>query len=373
MEIPDEKVLRDRIETGKKNHHRPGKHSMNGDQDRFFSRTCLVGMVLIVSALLSYSCTSFQVTRLGADYVKTTEVETQQTRLVHLLNRDVQSIYGYRILPTLLVEGMCRVTGLDPARAMFRYLVVVRILIFAACFYLFTRFGLSLPEALFGVFYLYYATNISFYNEGLNLYEPLNLLFYLVFFTLVVEEKDTLLLPLVVLASLNKETSVLMPVLYLAYRWSPGHENFGSAIRTNGKKLGYAAAMLAASLAVYFAIRYGLSDNSLQTMARNAGRYRWGFEALRDNLTNKWVYLQLFLLFNVVAVLPLCFWSQKPAAWRRALVIFCPLHFACHLFASRVDEVRLFAVYLVLMLPLSIDTLNRWWARSGEGNEEDRS
>jgi hypothetical protein len=334
------------------------KQNMKGASHKFL---LLLGVVLI-STLLSYSSTKHQVFRLSMDYIESTEVKLHNFKMNEISNRSVTYIHSFRVLSVVFTELLHRITKTDVSKALIISALFVRILIFVLCFYVFLGFRLGIMEALFALFYIYYSINASFYNENLNMmnYENLYFMFFLLFILLTIHNKDPYLIPVVILGSLAKETAVMFPLFYLIYRFNLDVTDIKSILKNNIKLIVYTIIMLLSSLIVYLSIRYFLSGNSfdsLRTMRQNL----WGFGMLTYSILKMYprVISNWLAMFNILLLLPFFYWDKKDAKLKRLLIVFMPLFLLPHLLTARLDEVRLFYIYLIILLPLSIDTLNR--------------
>jgi hypothetical protein len=320
----------------------------------FADRAAITALAIVLALLCSYVSTGLQVVRLTPGYVATTQCETHRQTVEGIYDRSATGITGYRILAPLLIDAVHRGLELPLPKALTYTLFGLRAAVFVLWFWSFRRLGLSAVETVAGVFYVFYATAATFYNEDLNHYEPLNLAFLLLFFILLTYQRDGWLLPVVVLGSLAKETAAILPVLYLAWRAEVDWTDPRGSWRRNATALRYAAAMMVTSVAIYVALRWYLDPAG---MLREIRGYGYGPRVITASLTRLSTPVQWFITFNVFLVLPFLSWKTKPARLRQALVWFCPAYILAHFLVSYMDETRVFLFLLVVLLPMSFDTL----------------
>jgi hypothetical protein len=163
----------------------------------------------------------------------------------------------------------------------------------------------------------------------------------------------------VAIGSLAKETAVFMPLLYLSWRAAIDPRDLKGTLRRNTGIIAYAAVMGLVSLGIYLFVRWFFSMNSPTGMLAETKHYGWGAAATWFNLTNPYTYIQWAVTFNVLLVLPFVYWREKPAELKRAMTIFCSIFFLAHFLVTRQEETRMFLVLLIVLLPMSIDTLRR--------------
>ena len=166
--------------------------------------------------------------------------------------------------------------------------------------------------------------------------DPINLLVFVLAFWALAEKKDLLLIPLVFLGTLNRETVALIPALYLVARLGR---------RPLAEVLWKAAAIGAAWAAVYFPLVY---------LVYGRREYYCDVILLSSNLSSWVPTAQVLLLFGAMWVLAVVGASRGPLLLRRALWLLPP-YLMLHYVVALVIEVRLFLPYAPVIIPLS------WW------------
>ena len=165
--------------------------------------------------------------------------------------------------------------------------------------------------------------------------DPINLLVFVAAFWAIAVRKDRLLLPLVLVGTLNREAAALIPAVYLVARW--GELPAGRlATRT--------AALTAAWGIVYGGLLwgYGLREYYCPTVMFFVNVGSWKPTAY------------LVVLFGVMWVLAFRAGGDAPRFLRRALWLVIP-YAALHYVLARVEEVRLFLPFAPVVIPLA------WW------------
>ena len=164
--------------------------------------------------------------------------------------------------------------------------------------------------------------------------DAINLLVFVLAFWALAEEKDLLLIPLVLLGALNRETVALIPALYFAARLGR---------RPLAEVLWKTAAILAAWAAVYLPLVYlvyGRRDYYCDVLMLSANLSSWVPTA------------QVLLLFGPMWVLAVMGAKRGPLLLRRALWLLPP-YLILHYVVALVFEVRLFLPYAPVIIPLT--------------------
>jgi len=166
--------------------------------------------------------------------------------------------------------------------------------------------------------------------------DPINLLVFVLAFWALAKEKDLLLIPLVLLGTLNRETVALIPALYFAARLGR---------RPLAEVLWKTAAIGAAWAAVYLPLVY---------LVYGRREYYCDMVMLSSNLSSWVPTAQVLLLFGPMWLLAAVGAKRGPALLRRALWLLPP-YLMLHYVVAFVIEVRLFLPYTPVIIPLA------WW------------
>jgi tetratricopeptide (TPR) repeat protein len=158
-------------------------------------------------------------------------------------------------------------------------------------------------------------TYIRYYMQPMDL--P-NLFFFLLGFVVIIKRKDLWLAPLIVVAMINRETAVLLSLVYLFYRWD---------------ELSFTEVM--AKSALFFSCgigTYWLLRKIFAVKHYYADLYYLGF-----NLSDWHTYFYAIALFGPFLILAFKGWGDKPKFFKRALLLipfFLVIHFTMTIMAE---------------------------------------
>jgi len=165
--------------------------------------------------------------------------------------------------------------------------------------------------------------------------DPTNLLVFVLAFWALALGRDLLLIPLVLLGTLNRETVAMIPALYLTIRWG----------REQPRQLAWRTLALGASWAAVYGgllLHYGRRG------------YYCDVVMLPQNLASLSPTVLLFLMFGGVWVFACMARRTAPEMLRRALWLVPPF-LVLHYVIAMVNEVRLFLPLAPILIPLA------WW------------
>jgi hypothetical protein len=167
--------------------------------------------------------------------------------------------------------------------------------------------------------------------------DTINLLVFVAAFWALAYERDDLLIPLVVVGTLNRETALMIPAVYLVARW--GLEKPRTlAVRALALVGGWA--VIYGGIYAHYGHRAPYTDLS-QVRAENFGSWL------------PTIFAVAFL--GALWVLPFLVWRKTPPLLRRSFWLVPPF-VALHYLVGVVQEVRLFLPLTPILIPLS------WWA-----------
>lgn len=175
--------------------------------------------------------------------------------------------------------------------------------------------------------------------------DTINLLVFVLAFWALASDRDLRLIPLVLIGTLNREATAMIPVIYLLARWRvvPARQVI---FRT--------ALLVAAWSAVYGGLR----------MAYGQRPYYCDFYMLKRNLANWLPTAHVILLFGALWVLAFIGARRGPQLLRRALWLLPPF-MILHYVVALVMEVRLFLPLAPVVVPLA------WWVLFPQSVRED--
>lgn len=163
--------------------------------------------------------------------------------------------------------------------------------------------------------------------------DPINLLAFVLAFWALARERDLLLIPLVLVGALNRETVAMIPALYLITRW--GEER--------PARLAWRTAAIGAS----WALPYGGL-----LLAYGSRQYYCDVVMLPRNIASVLPTVFVFLVFGALWVLAFLGRRDGPPMLRRALWLVPPF-VGLHYVVAIAEEVRLYLPLAPILIPLS--------------------
>jgi hypothetical protein len=268
------------------------------------------------------------------------EVEASAPTLREL--EHIQAIHGvvraplrYRPLAFWMTEVVRRATG-APYLVTDFYLRMLFLFFCALAFHGYLRRWLDVPATVLGVVLLFALMPAVYWQDYHRLYDFVNLLVFILGYTLIRAKRDWWLVPLLAVGMFNRETTVMLVVVYFFVRWG---ELPAGTVLLRTALLG----LLCMGIYVGLRVAYGY-----------APWYHW--DELRENPFDPQTYLYPLLFFNAFWVLAFLDWKTKPRFLRRAMWMV-PVFFAIHFVVGYVREVRLFLPLVPLFIPLGLLSL----------------
>ncbi|MFH1033025.1 MAG: hypothetical protein V1806_00835 [Pseudomonadota bacterium] len=258
---------------------------------------------------------------------------------------------AYRVLPDYVlagVEALLRGHDSDPSPADLifwtRYFIDLAMFLMAALFY--RRLGLGRPAVILGLAVLAWAMYATSLRSGLNFATFLDVSLFLLAGVLVLAGRWRSLVLLSALAALNKETSILIPLLPLAAAWS-----WRPWRRLPRRELLTTALALGVWLLIYGGMHFILGWGLFAKPHDRPGMDFVYFNFCKD--PDSW--RQLFKTLGVLPFLALCGLRRAPVALGRFFWTVAPVWFAVHTIIAFWAETRLYMVPMALVfIPLSL-------------------
>ena len=308
------------------------------DKAKFkFSGGMIFWSVLVISAiLLSIATTYAQVNDVTEHFIKNQQEKVHLQMLAGVAGNPWQ----YRILSDWMVEYLLRLffeinvnAPKLAAYIVFRFLQCLLIFVCAGVYY--KKLGLSLYVNLTGLSILAWSMSHSLYNSDLSMNVFFDVAFYLVAGIVILERKYFWIPLLMVPAAFNRETSVLIPLMLVAFVYF-----------TDEKVKSIKPAILYAVLGmvIFFVIFLGLRIHYGEQKFLTADGYRPGIGLLVLNLSRWVTWEQIFITLSLVPILAVFAFTN----WAHPLKIFfwtvVPIWFGVHFVAALVAESRLLLV-----------------------------
>jgi hypothetical protein len=211
--------------------------------------------------------------------------------------------------------------------------------VFLLAFAYYRKLGLSVASCFIGQSLLAWGMSYGHHNTDLRFDSYLDVAFYLAAGWCLLSGRELWVLPLMVLAALNRETSGMIPVLLLAH-FAARHRAAEGRLRLEPREWLAVAAAFAIYVAVFVALRLWFPPQ--RTILPEDTPL--GLPLLAYNLTRRLTWVQLFAVLGIV---PFAAWAGRKR-WPDELRVFAwalvPVWFAVHVFVSVVAESRLFLV-----------------------------
>jgi hypothetical protein len=294
-------------------------------------------LILGVSAiLLSIATTYAQVDDVTFRFIRVHQEKVHQ----QMLDGVAGNPWQYRILADWMMEPLIKFfvardisTPQPSAFIVFRFLQCLLIFLSAGVYY--RKLRLSVAANILGLSVLAWGLSHSLYNSDLSLNNFFDIAFYLIAAILIMAEKFAWIPLLMILAALNRETSILIPVMLM------GSAYFSIMDRRN---LRSAVFFTVLSLVIFAVIFVGLRMHYGKQHFLTADGYYPGIGLLVLNVTRVVTWEQLLITLSVVPFLAIASYRY----WTGTLKIFfwavVPFWFVVHFFSALVAETRLVLV-----------------------------
>src|SRR5260221_3929052 len=276
------------------------------------SRRITLLILLVASLVFSLFAVFVQARELGFERLQ--EGGFQADNHQQMMNGHRGNPFQYRILSEWLVEGA--IVALKSTSFPFptpTAFICVRILqnllIFIVAAYYYKKLGLTTYGAVLGLAILAWSMTQALYAADLQFNTYSDVLFYLLAGLAIVHRRYLWIIPIVVLAALNRETSGLIPLMLIADQLQ-----IQPKLYIPRQSLVIAGVALALYIAVFVGLRvaYGPQDLLIPY------GHHIGLELLSYNLTLPATYIEVFGVLSVLPVMA----SLSMWRWPRILTRF---------------------------------------------------
>lgn len=297
-------------------------------------RTAMALLLILAALALGLFTTMEHVNELGVEYL---DAGPQLQRHRSVLEGRAGNPWQYRVLSTWLVEGtvrFCAAQNLPPSVAFIWFRVLQDAAIFLLAFLYYRELGLSRNQALIGMSLLAWGMSYTTFDSDLQFNTYMDVIFYLLAALLILRNALYLVIPLMILAALNRETSGLIPFMFL-FTFAIGKE------RGERNKI---IAVVAIALVVYAAVFFGLrAAYGPQQLFIPYGHHQ-GLDLFQFNIARPLAWYRLWATMGMLPILALMGYRYWPPRLRVFFWVIVPVWFAVHLFAAVMAETRLFLV-----------------------------
>jgi hypothetical protein len=261
------------------------------------------------------------------------------------LNGTLTGLYATRILLPAIIEGITRLTGLSWQYAF----VLVRLLSILATYLVFhwyLRGWFPTATTLLGTTFVAATMPLTF----VQLFEiPTDfpeILTYTLGLWCIRERRDFLLCVVILLGTLNRETTLFLPLIQLLCRVERGRFPISTV------SLSAASWLLPVVL-----VRWWVGPGWMGLYTLTQGHNVPGIARLFQNFNAYNNYLFYLYLFGVLWILPLASWRWQPLFLRRALLSI-PAFLVTYLFFGHLNEPREIVNLYPLLVPAGLCALS---------------
>jgi hypothetical protein len=314
----------------------------------FADRRRLVALAFVVGLALATVYVQYRgllVDSAGRDPKQFIEVDLRE-RHDAILDRTQGDPWRYRLLSEWGAEASlqaAKAVGFSqPAVVGFLgFRVLQNLVIFGLAWLLFRRLGFGWYESLLGLGLLAWGFTQALFHQAMSFNTYGDIAFYLAAAVLILNRRGWWwIVPLTVLAAVNRETSGLIPVMLMAMAWPLGWRT------DEGRRaLRIGAIALAAFGATYGIIRLAVGPSFFIEPNNQSP----GLELLDYNLTRGITWDFVFQTVNILPLLALVAWRSWPAELKAFGVAIVPAWVGIHLFTSVLAESRLVLVPLAVV------------------------
>jgi hypothetical protein len=302
-------------------------------------RILSIAFVLICIILFSVLTVYLQVMSLEKPFLYYLEQGLQIQRHNAVLEGTAPNPWQYRVLADYLVEGAIRLfKNLDVphplASAFVSFRFLQNILIFWLAYLYYRKLDLSPAHALVGLSLLAWGMTYAYYDSDLQFNTYFDIVFYLLAGLLILFEKPIWLIPLMLFAALNRETSGLIPFMALALVIPWKAEN------KKQKTIVIAAVSLVIFGVIFVTLRLMFPHQAISVPHGHS----MGLDLLQYNLFRAITWSQLFATLSIVPALALLAYKKWHPAVRIFFWVVVPVWFLIHPFTSVMAETRVFLV-----------------------------
>ena len=327
-------------------------------------RRGLVAVALIVLLALATVYVQYRgllVDSAGRDPKQFIEVDLRE-RHDAILDRSQGDPWRYRLLSEWGAEGSLQVAKAigfsQPAVVGFLgFRVLQNLAIFALAWLFFRRLGLGWYESLFGLGLLSWGFTQALFHQAMSFNTYGDIAFYLAAAVLILHRRYWWVVPLTVLAAVNRETSGLIPVMLIAMAWPLGWKS-----EEGRRVLRIGAVALVTFAATYGIVRLAVGPGFfIKAQGKDPG-----LELFDYNVTRGQTWDFVFQTLNILPLLALLAWRRWPPALQAFGVAIVPAWFVIHVFTSVLAESRL------LLVPLAVVFIPGVLFGLGVGSREER-
>ncbi len=296
----------------------------------------ITAAVIVMALMLGLFTTSEFVTARGIDYL---EHGKQLQRHLAVLEGHAGNPWQYRVLAPYLISPVMGIlerlhipNHIAASFILFRVIQDTFILLLSFAYY--RKLGLPSSGALIGMALLAWAMSYSHYDSDLEFNLFFDIIFYLLAGLCILQRRFTWVVPITLLAALNRETSGLIPVLLLAVSMFALEKE----ARRRATTVSLAAFFTYAVVFVGLRLLYGRQELLLPY------GHHPGLDLLQYNLFRAVTWRQLIATLSIIPVIAVVGYKRWTLQLRAFFWAIVPIWFIVHAFGSVMAEARLFLV-----------------------------
>lgn len=262
-----------------------------------------------------------------------------------ILHARIGDPWRFRLLSEWAVDGVLRLTRAlgvphPVAVAFLGFRVLQNALIFALAWVYYRRLGSRRFVAAVGLALVAWAFTQALLHAGLAFNTYSDIAFYLLAALLIMDRRYAWIVPLTVLAALNRETAGLIPLMLVAHGVSLG-------VRTpEGRR----AALLGGAALVAFGVTIAVVRLAVGPADLILGNgHHPGFDMFRYNVFRGLTWNYLFQTLNLLPLLALVVLPSWPRTLKVIGLAVAPIWLLVHVFTGVLAESRLVLVPMVLV------------------------
>jgi hypothetical protein len=291
---------------------------------------------------------NLQFEMLGTEFYKPVQaaIETVQLpRHIAVLNGEAPNPWQYRVFSEWILEvfiyASAKLLMLDNAVYISSWglRVLQNFILLILAYMYFVRLGITKTVSAYGVFLLAGAMMHVFYQSDLSFNTYFDVIFFLLAGILILSGKYVWLPVLMVFAALNRETSLMIPVLLIAWAWL-------------GKSRDRAKALIFGLIGL---LVWGLVFAGLRLYYPNAPMFKLGDELLpgwrlfRYNFSIPEMPILLFQTLGLLPLIAVIVHRHWHLFVRICFLLLVPAWILVHAFSSVWAETRLFLVLIAVV------------------------
>lgn len=284
-------------------------------------------------------------------------------------NSEFFNPWQYRVFSTYMVEGFYKTLNsisdqIDISKSFLLFRVLQTLFIFIIAHRYILAHGIRNPWlVLMGVLLLGFSMAHSVFQSDLSVNTYFDILFYLMAGWLIIKGKLIWIMPLMLLAALNRETSLLIPAMLIIpfVQWKPFSIPRIPFLIASLSTLLFFAAFI--SVRLYYGYKPAEGINGMTGFA----------DYLSFNLRFLKVYPELIGTVAFLPIITILFIKRLPRLLQQWFWVVCPAWFLIHFAYSTAVESRLFLVpQALIFIPAFLWLIENWYANP-DVNTENRA